>query len=54
MNLDDIFLLCAALFGFLSLLILSQIIVMIWERVTRRTRIQSLVRQVRNSATYLR
>jgi membrane protein implicated in regulation of membrane protease activity len=49
MNLDNIFLLCAMLFGFLSFLILSQLLVMIWNRVTRRVRMRG---RVRNSASY--
>ena len=52
-HLDDIFLLCAMLFGFLSFLLLSQLLVMVWDRIARRTRIQGLVRRA-CSAKYTR
>lgn len=54
MTLDNIFLLVAFIGGVLSLLLLSQVIVMTWEGITRRIRMRSRVRRVRNSATYLR
>jgi len=53
-NLDNVFLLCAALFAGLSLLLISNVIVMTWKGITRRIRTRNRVRRRINSATYTR